>query len=93
MPRGSSERAGFNMNKSPVFSQCFLASITLVGSGARGGGNRFGARLEAGLPPCPVAIITLSGAVSSQTAQAKALRVRSELTQFSLNVCSSLFCS
>ena len=65
VPGGSSERAGFDMSSRHAFSQCFLASITWVGGGARGGGTRFGARLEAGLPPCPVAIIALSGAMLS----------------------------
>ena len=86
-------RARFDVDASHFSPYGVLAVITLVEGRAENGGARVGDRLEAGLPPRPVAIITLSGAVSSQTAQAKALRVRSQLTQFSLNVCSSLFCS
>ena len=65
VPSGFSGGAGFDMNTRHVFPQCLLAAITLVGGGAGDAGARSGARCEVGLHLCPMAIITLSGAVSS----------------------------
>ena len=79
--------AGFIVFTSHVFPQGVLAAITLIGGVTGVGRARACAECEAGLPLCSVAITALSGLRSApQVDGADALRVRLELTVFSLSV-------
>ena len=61
VPSAFDGRAGFDMEASHVFPQGVLTAVTLVQGGTRDRGARVGARYEARLPLCSVAIITLQG--------------------------------
>lgn len=61
VPNGFGGRAVSNVSKSHIFPQGVLAAITLVGGGARAGGDRARVKCEPGLLLCPVANITLLG--------------------------------
>lgn len=62
VPRGSGERAGPDMNRSPIFPQDVLVAITLVGCGAGDVGPNARTKRVAGFPLCSVAVTTLLGA-------------------------------
>lgn len=54
-------KATFDMNTIHFFTCSVLAALTLLGNGAGNGGARSGAKCEAGLPLCSVAVTTLFG--------------------------------
>ena len=91
VPSGFSGRTGAEVNMGHTFSQCGLASPTiLVEGGAGDWGARARVRCKLGLSLYSVAVTALLGPGLGPSCWAEALRVRSQLVLFTLSVCFPL---